>query len=124
MLERAPSVWNLFWLSSPAIDAVPGSGSQWHLAYRPVPDAAASITADVMLEDVLHSKLLLHPLRFAAWFSNEDHSIYDAYDILGEDRWVTTVLRRAEESARRMASEVPALAGGNVYSLIGRQRAA
>lgn len=92
-LKRSASVWNMFWLSTPGIDQVPGSGKGIYKLYMPTPNAAASITADVCLDDVLHAKLSMHPSRFVAWFEREDHSIYDVYEILGERQWVDTVLK-------------------------------
>jgi hypothetical protein len=108
-LKRHQAVWNLFWLSVPKIDNVPGAGVQWVQVYRPIADAAAAITTDVLLDEVLYRKLMMHPTSFAAWFEREDHTIYDAYDVLGERAWVDTVLQRASLSAQRMASSIKAL---------------
>lgn len=124
-LIRSGAVWNLFWLSTPGIDQVPGAGNEIYKLYYPVKGAAASMTADVMLDDALYSKLCLHPSRFLAWFEAEDHSIYDCYDILGEQVWVDNVIRRATEAASRMAAEVPAIQrNGNVYTATFGSKAA
>ena len=121
-LERAQAVWNIFWLSVPALDALPDSGPGWYKVYSPIKDAARCFVADVMFDEVLYRKLCMHPVMFASWFEREDQTIYDAYDILGERAWVDRVLVRAHQSAHRMAMETPALTtrGTVIHALLGR----
>ena len=125
-LDRGTAVWNLFWMSTPGIDAIPEHGEKWFNYYRATERAASGITADVMLDETLYRKLCMHPQTFSAWFSREDHSIYDAYDLLGEQDWVDNVLQRAEAASRRLALQVPALQRhDNVYhAVFGGARAA
>lgn len=124
-LARAAAVWNLFWLSVPKIDLVPSSGTKWVNTYMPINGVAASITADVMLDEALYRKLGMHPLRFANWFKDQDHSVFDVYGLLGEQEWVDTVIVRAHQSSARMASSGVGLKNfGNVIQVAFGQRAA
>lgn len=123
--KESTAVWNLFWLSMPSLDPLPvyGKTARWALHYAPTPGAVGAITADAIADEALFRKLLLHPTRFAQFFEREDHSIYDTYEVLG-DEWVETVLSRAAAAASRMAHEVPALARDNIYSIGGGKKAA
>lgn len=123
-LDRAQAVFNLFWLSVPNIDVLPGCGKGWSCHYRQIEHAASTIVLDVSADEVLYRKLLMHPTRFAHWFEREDrdHSIYDIYGILGEDAWSATVINRARLSAERMAAGISALERtGNVYNFMRRK---
>lgn len=124
-MPRGQSIWNLFWLSLPTLDTLPGAGPRWVQGYRALPSVGASIVSDVTLDEVLYRKLLMHPTSFVAWFEREDHTIYDVYNLLGEQQWVETVLQRARESAKRMAMSVPILRKeGNVtYAIFGKKAA-
>lgn len=124
-MEKGQAIWNLFWMSVPTLDRLPGAGPRWAMHYQSVPDVAASIAVDVTLDEVLYRKLLMHPSAFVAWFEREDHTIYDVHALMGGQVWVDRVLERAREAARRMASEVPALrAEGNiVYAIFGKKAA-
>jgi len=107
------AVWNLFWLSIPDIDTVPGSGKRWFKTYTPVAGATGAIVRDVLagiradaLEDpVMYYKVRLHPRRFIEWFEREDHTIYDSYYVLGGPKWVSTVLTRAERAKAHLLEE-------------------
>lgn len=119
-------VWNLFWLSVPTIDTVPGSGHDWWRHYSPINDAAKCITADVLGDEVLHRKLMMHPVAFIAWFQREDLSIYDTCDVFGEANWRETVLHRAStvvDRLRMMADPVLSNSKNVVYANFGRKRA-
>lgn len=106
ILAMEPSValatWNLFWMSTPAVDALPQSGANWWRVYKPVDQALFTMATDVLEDEVLFRKLLMHPRAFTAWFEREDHSIYDTFDLLGR-AWADTVLMRANAAAMRMA---------------------
>jgi hypothetical protein len=124
-LRLASPIWNLFWMSNPAIDGVVDAGVKWHKVYMPTKGLAPSLTADVMLDQVLHLKLMMHPMRFAAWFERENQRVYDAYNLLGGQAWVDTVLRRARESADLMSKSDPLLKRhGNVIEAIFAKKAA
>jgi hypothetical protein len=115
--QHLTALWNLFWLSTPTIDALPihGKTAKWFKHYLPTPGACRAITADAIADEALYRKLQLHPTRFLAFFEREDHSIYDCYNALGGDVWVQNVITRAESAALRMAYEVPELRRSNVY---------
>lgn len=102
------SVFNLFWLSVPAIDVLPvyGKKKTWFRHYAPVDGAMRAIVADAMADEALARKLRMHPSRFIEFFEREDHSIHDCYEALGGERWVRTVLERAERARRRMSGVV------------------
>lgn len=103
---RSVAVWNLFWLSVPAIDTLleHGSSPNYYRHYMPVADAARSVTADALNDEVLYRKLLMTPDSFLNFFENEeDHSIYDCYETLGGDDWVETVITRARAARARQA---------------------
>ena len=46
--EQATAVWNLLWLSVPAVDALPehGKTAAWYRHYQPMPGAARAFAAD------------------------------------------------------------------------------
>ena len=114
--DAAVATWNLFWLSSPGVDYLPGAGAGWWTSYTPNPAATQAIVRDAVEDEVLFRKLLMHPLRFQQWFEDEpDHSIYDSYDALGGDDWVKTVLRRAGEAIVRIDAGLPPKRDSNVY---------
>lgn len=116
--DRAQAIWNLFWLSNPDLDKIPGTGRNWVSVYHPTEGAVPAIVRDVYDDEVLFRKLTLHPDQFIDWFEREFHERYDAYDVLGGDRWVVTVLERAEAAAARMtAANPPMIVQGNVIML-------
>ena len=119
------SVWNLYWLSVPELDALPiyRKSLDWHRHYQPVDDACAAVISDAMLDEHLGRILRLHPTRFLLAFQIDNHKQYETYDLLGGQAWVDTVLSRAAQAARRMASEVPALQHSNIYSFRGSKAA-
>jgi hypothetical protein len=125
-LEKGNAVWNLFWLSTPTIDSVPGSGLLWWKQYEPIPNAAMVITADVLGEEVLYRKLLMHPHAFMDWFSREDLSIYDSYSALGGDAWREVVLNRASTAVDRLRVSAETVLSRNsnvIHANFGRKRA-
>lgn len=116
-------VWNLFWLSVPALDSLPifGKRPDWAKHYTPVEGALKAIVADAVDDDeVLRRKLQLHPQRFIEWFEREDHSIYDSYYALNGETWVSTVLARSKEAAARIDAAVVASRKGNIYTFKSR----
>jgi hypothetical protein len=120
--DRREAVWNLFWLSLPQLDTIPGSGNKWWERYQPTAGALRAVVMDVNQDEVLYRKLMLHPEAFLSWWEREDHSIFDAYDVLGGKRWAETVLRRAEETAQRFACDMPPVSiVGNVVKVNFRQ---
>lgn len=114
---EATALWNLFWLSLPAVDVLPvhGKSALWSKHYLPRIGANRAITLDAIGDEATFRKLQMHPLRFLRFFEREDHSSFMCYDALGGDAWVQNVLARAEAAAARMASEVPALRRDNIY---------
>lgn len=126
--QESLAVWNLFWLSVPALDVLPDHGgkSDWYKHYMPVPGAIRTITADAIADEAMFRKLLMHPTRFINFFEREDHSIYSSYDALGGETWVHTVLARAAVAEARMRGALPPLGGsgfGNVIALFGKRLA-
>lgn len=108
--EHALPLWNLFWLSVPALDALLTHGRKrdWNIYYSPVPNAMKHIVADVygdFGDEVLRRSLVMPPSRFLDWFISENHSMYETYTALGGPKWVRNVLDRAEQAAIRMAAE-------------------
>lgn len=102
--ERA-AVWNLFWLSTPALDTLPGAGGTWWKGYTPQEGLLAAIIGDAIEDAALHHKLMARPSKFIEFWQRQDHSIFDTYEILG-DSWVQTVLERAQEAERRFVDPV------------------
>jgi hypothetical protein len=117
-------VWNLFWLSHPGIDTVPEAGNNWWKTYKPLVGSLSAVIADVVEDEVLYRKLMMHPYAFKAWFEHEDHSIYDCYDILGGPAWVLNVVQRAEAAGSRMTVEDPPVrVEGNVVHVRFKKQA-
>lgn len=110
------AVWNLFWLSNPAIDAMPELGIEWWKSYRPTRGLAKSVVMDVMEDEALFRKLLMTPDRFIEFFEREDVTIYHTYEVLGE-AWHPMVLQRARSAASFMKRGTPNIkhAGNVVY---------
>jgi hypothetical protein len=103
----ATSFWNLFWLSTPSIDGIPGnSNGQWWKIHTPIAGALAAVVTDIRGDEVLHRKLLMHPSRFLEWFERDDHSIYECYHVLGSS-WPDTVIARGEEACLRLTPNLP-----------------
>ncbi len=121
---RSLQVWNLFWLSNPTIDLVPKYGADWWKHYHPVIGGLSAIITDVREDECLFRKLSMHPDAFSVWFEREDHTIYDAYDVLGGEAWVANVMSRADLAAARMAVENPPVeVKGNVIRVNFRRSA-
>jgi hypothetical protein len=125
--KHQAAVWNLMWLSLPSFDVLPqwGSTPRWFIHYAPTDGAFKAIMADVVGDDVLMSKLLMSPRNFISWFEREQQSRYECYDALGGQKWVDTVLARANEAATRAAQDqvVPEVLPSNVFH-INRKRVA
>lgn len=124
MQPRGYAIWNLFWMSVPGIDAVIGTGINWHKVYEATQGLYAAIEADVREDEKLHRYLTKHPSNFGAWFKDEDASIFDTYEVLG-DAWAETVLQRATMAAARLdnANRVVARHGNIVEVAFGRRAA-
>lgn len=90
-------IWNLFWLSNPNIDNLPGAGKDWWKVYRPLKQSLSAVAGDVMSDEVLYRKLLMPVHRFAEWFERADHKVYLSYKVFGGDLWVSAVMSRAKE---------------------------
>lgn len=115
---HSAAVWNLFWLSTPSIDRMPGAGTTWFRHHQPDPKAAAAITADVLFDEPLLRKLCMHPSSFYEWFERQDHSIFDTYYVLGEG-WIDTVLTRAAQAISRIAADGSVREGNVIYHRFG-----
>ena len=117
-LESA-AVWNLCWLSVPAVDVLPehGSNPDFYMHYQVDVQLWTAIAMDVMKDEVLLRKVVMHPSRFSEWFRREDHTIYDTFGVSGAE-WVSTVLARSDQAAARMASEVPAIRDKSYLSFL------
>lgn len=102
-IEQWPGIWNLFWLSVPTIDTIPGSGTGWWKGYKPTPGVLGAVISDVMLDEPLYRRLISHPRKFADWWYRQDPSIFETYEVLGEG-WAETVLQRAHEARDRRAT--------------------
>lgn len=92
---------NYFWLLSPTLDTIPGSGSLWYKGYKPVKGLVDAVIADILLDEVLLRKASAQPHKFAAWWHRQDPSIYDVCNYLPAG-WSITVLERAHEASARM----------------------
>lgn len=123
-LDRSVAVWNLFWLSVPGLDNLPGSGRRWHKVYKPVENALATIVTDVLEDEVLYRKLMMHPEQFYDWFEREDHTIFDCHEVLGGDIWVETVLTRAQAAIDRLIIQNPVVSFKDNVVKVNFRRAA
>jgi hypothetical protein len=123
-LERAQATWNLYWLSAPALDLIPGSGEDWWKVYTPSADVAASLALDVAEDEVLYRKLMMHPQAFGAWFEREDLTQFSSYALMGCEQWRTIAMARACEAMERMRLGGASVLGRTrnvVYANFGRQ---
>lgn len=121
-LEQATAVWNLFWLSLPAVDALPVHGKKldWYRHYQPTQGACKAIVTDALADEALFRKLTMHPKTFVDFFHREDPWPYDCFEALGGDAWVQTVLVRARQAADRLDAEQATWTGmTNVVNLFG-----
>lgn len=101
---QASAIWNLFWLSCPEVDTLPGAGPLWPQHYLHRPDVLAAVIADVTLDEVLFRRVGSRPEKFAAWWCRQDYSVFDTYYYLGP-KWPVTVLERAHLAIARMKPE-------------------
>lgn len=125
--SQSQAVWNLFWLSLPAVDALPehGGSPDWYRHYQPTTGSCRAIVADALADEALYRKLLMHPTAFIDFFHREDPWPYECFETLGGDLWVTTVLKRAGQAEARMRQEQSTWTGfSNVYNMFGRPAAA
>lgn len=96
--------WNLFWLSTPAIDSVPGTGPEWFRFYAPTQGLLARLIRDIGNDEGLRTRLGGHPLAFAEWF--EDQPATD-YLSSSDPLWAQTVVARAKAASDRILREIP-----------------
>ena len=98
--QCSQEIWNLYWLSDPITDVLPGfSGPLTDLLK--VSERVTAVTQDVLEDYQLAQALSWSPSRFLDWFCREDPTIYDCYDVFGPG-WVETVKLRAIEAAERL----------------------
>jgi len=117
-LPESHAVWNLFWLSVPAVDDIPHLGLRWWTSYKAKPLAAATVVKDVMGCEVLYRKLMMPPHRFVEWFRRAEHTAYESFTLFGSTHWVETVLKRANSVALATAIE-----GNVIYGRFANQAA-
>lgn len=101
---RSLAVWNLFWCSEPRIDLIPALGARWYEKYTPVDGLLAAVIEDVIEDEALFRKLLMHPRALADWLEWEDGSIYTCEQLFGLS-WKPGVVARANAAADRMLTE-------------------
>jgi hypothetical protein len=112
-------IWNLFWLSNhEALAKVPGSGKGWHRHYQTVPGGLAAVIRDVEQDIILFKQLGRPAPDFLRWFRQEDVSVYDCFDVYGEDLWRDTVMAGAHEASRRVLT---VSTGNVVYAQFGKR---
>lgn len=117
-------VWNLFWLSNPQIDLIPGAGRKWWRVYTPTAELLKCAINDALVEPFAAQKLAAHPEEFIEWFTTEPHEDYKLYELRGK-AWVDTVLERAREASDRLVlAEPPIVVMDNVISLASYRRTA
>lgn len=100
-------VWNLFWLSEPRLDKLPGSGARWYKVYTPSPGLLTQVVLDVNHTDDLLQALTGHPVGFLDYWSTVNARIFRAYFNQGGESWWNTVKTRAQEAEKRLLSEAP-----------------
>jgi len=105
-LPIAFPTWNLFYLSVPEIDRLPGSGADWWKHYKPRVGAMGAVITDVTDDEVLYRKLMMPLARFSEWFERADHQSFRCYHHLGGNAWVDTVNTRASTKARAVGNVV------------------
>ena len=116
--------WNLFWLSNPQLDKVPGSGNRWYQHYRPVAGMLTAVYRDITSDSTLRGKLSQHPLLFLEWYERQTHKTMDLYRSLAGPNWVQTVTARAQEASDRMITQAPpVIITGNVIKVDFRRAA-
>lgn len=101
-IPESDAVWNLYWLSNPAVDTLPGSTPQgwWH-RYRSWAELFGATLRDAMHDERMNYMLKQTPATFHAWFCKErDYTIYDCFDVMGA-RWVENVVTRSNDAAVR-----------------------
>lgn len=104
-LPTPTAVWNLFWLSEPSLDHLPGSGPRWHQFYRVRPGSIVSVYKDVTDDHVLQRKLLMSPLSFTDWFARRNPVAYRCNVVF--PNWHSTVLSRANQALERRLQSHP-----------------
>jgi hypothetical protein len=72
----AAAIWNLYWLSEPQLDALPGAGMRWINRFRPQAGGLAAVIRDVNQDPLLARKLQEPPGQFLSWFETEDATIF------------------------------------------------
>lgn len=98
------AIHNFMWLAVPEMDAM-NKAEDWVSAVNGMTREVADFVSDVVEDEVLFRKLLMHPKDFHTWWQDEDHSVYDFYDQHGMDV-VNTISRRALEAAERIGGYV------------------
>ena len=115
--ELCVPLWNLFWLSNPALDKVPGAGANWWRSYSPVRGLLKAIIHDVADDSTLEHALTQHPEAFLDWWGDQRHDVFATHEILG-DSWIDIVTSRAQAASDRMLDSAPTVtAVGNVLVL-------
>jgi len=90
-------IWNLFWLSVPALDKLPGSGLNWWVSYDIVPGGLTAAIRDVVNFPLLRLMLMKSPLDFGAWWKSSTVTHLNGYPVFG-DTWKKTVADRARSA--------------------------
>lgn len=98
--QCSQEIWNLYWLSDPITDALPGFYGPLTNLLK-VSERVTAVTQDVLEDYHLAQALSWSPSRFLDWFCREDPTIYDCYEAFGPD-WVETVKLRAIQAAERL----------------------
>jgi hypothetical protein len=116
----AAAIWNLYWLSEPQLDALPGAGMRWINRFRPQAGGLAAVIRDVNQDPLLARKLREPPGQFLSWFETEDATIFDSHVAFGDD-WPATVVKRAHLAI--LNTEGRKVVSGNVVQVNFRRRA-
>ena len=93
------ATWNLYYLSMPSLDLVPGAGKNWYKVYKTDGLLVNNLLSYISLDANLHDHLLQHPAKFVAWFKRSRYIDLDP-------KWAEVVIARAEEVALRLSRVV------------------
>ena len=108
------AAWNLYWMSDPQVDMLPGM-TDWYGRFEVNTVLIRALVAGAGNDAVLQGHLLESPFNFHRWFKTS-HRACSLFRELGRG-WAETVLIRSKEAAERTTDAGVVSREGNIIGV-------